>query len=246
MRWLSQRGLTLADATSADLLGWLSSLPATAQSREAGRKALRAWYRWAKIVPDPSDEIPSVPQPQGLPRPLSERDHLAWVAACRDLGGFHEAAGLLMATTGARISEVRLAEWEHFDLEAASPTWRVRGKGSGRKGARWRLQLVHAAVPPVLTAWRATATGRWVFPGRCGPVDDVTMRTKLVEIGEHAGLGRITPHRIRHSCATFALAHTRDIRAVGELLGHASLASTMIYTQVLPERLREVVDVLPS
>lgn len=232
----------LATASTDDLRQWFETLPQTAASKIAARKALVAYYQYLKISPSPADDLPSVREPSRLPRPLTEPEHRRWVAAAHTLGGGHEIAGVLLASTGARISELRAARWQDLSLTVPG-WWRVRGKGAGRSGPRWRQQPLHPDAVDLLA--RAARLSEWVFPGRVGPVTDSTLRTVLVEIGEHAGLGRVTPHRIRHSVATLALAQTGNLRAVQQLLGHSSITSTTIYTQVLPERLRSVVAGLP-
>jgi integrase/recombinase XerD len=67
--------------------------------------------------------------------------------------------------------------------------------------------------------------------------------TIVRKYGDKAGLrGRLTPHVLRHSCATHMLDHGADIRAVQELLGHASVSTTQVYTKVSAERLRRVYE----
>lgn len=232
----------LDHATEEQLAEWWEMIPHTAPSRIAARKALIVYYRYTGRVPSPADRLPVVAEPRRLPRPLSEAEHRLWVCAAHDLGGLWEMAGVMLASTGARIGELRAARWQ--DLSLTDPGWwRIRGKGAGRSGPRWRQQPLHPDAVQILG--RVIHHGEWVFPGRTGCIEDWTMRTLLVEIGEHAGLGRITPHRLRHSIGTLALAQTGNLRAVQLLLGHSNISSTTIYTAVLPERLRTVVAALP-
>lgn len=233
----------LSSASPDDLADWLTALPGGTPTRIAARKALILFYRACGTEPNPALKLPRLPEPHRLPRPLSELEHRAWVKSAHDLGGIWEAAGILMATTAARIGEVRTAQWKDFSLTEPGH-WRVRGKGARRQGPQWRQQPLPASLVQILNAWHVP--GLYVFPGARGPLSDPSMRRVFIDIGEHAGLGYITPHRIRHSCATFALSATGDLRTVQALLGHRSIASTTQYTAVLPDRLRSVVDELPA
>jgi len=230
-------------ATTEELADWLETLRGSAPSRIAARKALILYFTSIGRDPNPAEKLPRLPEPHRLPRPLSEGEHRRWIAAAHELGGIQEVAGLLMATTGARIGEVRQAQWA--DLYLTEPGyWRVRGKGARRQGPRWRQQPLHPVVVGLLAGWRTPGT--FVFPGARGPLSDGAMRKLLVEVGARAGLGYVTPHRIRHSVATYVLEHTGNMKAAQELLGHATMNPTMVYAQLLPERLRSVVNELPA
>lgn len=233
-----------ATCTTEDLTEFLTLLPGTAPSKLAARKALHAFFRALGRVPNPADGLPRVPEPQRLPRPLTEAEHLRWVAAARRLGGFHQLAGVMLASTGARQGEVRVARWDDLSLDHDSGTWRVRGKGARRKGPKWRSQPLHPQVVRMLREW--PRCGQHLFPDDVGGHwSDYLMRRHVLEISREAGLGHVTAHRIRHSVATLALARTGDLRAVQTLLGHSSVSSTTIYAALADDRLTEVVALLP-
>ena len=234
----------LAAITLKDLEAWMETLPATPSSQALGRKSMRCFLDFAGVVPNLASSLELRPQVQGLPKPLSPDDHLQWIEAAHRLGGIFEELGLLMATSGARMSEVSEAQWADIDFSGA--TWRIRGKGSNRSGIRWRQLPLHPSVVILLKNRRTRLGGIYVFEEKGHPIGSNKLRAKVITIGEAAGLGHVIPHRIRHTVATSALSSCGDLRAVQELLGHASIQSTQIYTQVLPGRLSSLVDILPS
>ena len=152
--------------------------------------------------------------------------------------------------TGCRISEARLARWDAFAFDDDRPTWRIVGKGAGRRGPKERDVLLHPDAVRVLVDWRDQCGSRvWVFASPCrpGPIADGTMRRVVYQIADAAGvLERVNPHRWRHTAATAALDATRNLAAVQDLLGHANPATTRRYTQVSVERMREAVDALAA
>ena len=126
------------------------------------------------------------------------------------------------------------------------------------KGAKERIVPVGRCAREALAAWLspagrgAMAPKRWA---RRGDAEAVFLNSRggrlsrqgawgiVHDYGAQVGLGdRLTPHVLRHSCATHMLDHGADIRVVQELLGHASIATTQLYTKVSLQRLQVVYD----
>jgi len=131
-------------------------------------------------------------------------------------------------STGCRISELTELDWQ--DINLARGTALVTGKGS-----KQRLVILGRPAAAALAA----------LPNRTGRVFGITprqverrMKRYLVEAGLPTDL---TPHKLRHSFATHLLDAGADLRSVQEMLGHASLATTQIYTHVSVERLKDAV-----
>ena len=248
--YLNLRGLTLDSATTADLTGFMRTVPATRSSRAGVHYSLRRYYEChGRKDGGPAAELPMPRAPYRLPRPLSVADYEKLLAAGRRLGGIHRVIAELLASTACRSGELRNAEWAQFDLGADPPVWYIDGKGSRRRGAKTRQIPLHPTVADTLRAWRALHPGEeYVFASdrsRDGKLNMSSMREHVRRIADLAGVDDATPHRWRHTVATIALEQTRDLRAVQDFLGHASLQSTQIYTGVLPGRLRNIVDSLP-
>ncbi len=146
----------------------------------------------------------------------------------------------LLYGTGVRISEA--CGLDVSDVDHARRVVRVLGKGGRERAVPYGVPAQRA-----LDAWLSRGRPALAGPGsgaalllgaRGGRLNPTTARRIVAGYAETAGLPRTTPHALRHSAATHLLEGGADLRAVQELLGHSSLASTQIYTHVSVERLR--------
>ncbi len=149
----------------------------------------------------------------------------------------------LLYATGARVSE--LCGLDEEDIDFNRNTIRVLGKGNKERTIPVGKPAVHA-----LEVWLAKGredlttelSGKAVFLGaRGGRIDQRTVRSVVYEaLSAIEGIERMGPHGLRHSAATHLLEGGADLRTVQEILGHASLATTQIYTHVSTQRLHKV------
>jgi integrase/recombinase XerD len=212
--------------------------------------ALRAFYRFAvaeKLLTLNVAENLSLPRRwQRLPKALTHGEiELLLKAPLADTpAALCDQAILELAySSGLRLSELRTARLEQLHLEAGFIN--IVGKGNkerivplGRKAIS-ALQRYLECGRPKLVNPRTPAT---VFLTRRGTAfAAVTLWLRIKERVRHAGIKRnVTPHMLRHSFATHLLEHGADLRVIQELLGHASISTTEVYTHVAGERLREV------
>jgi integrase/recombinase XerD len=219
--------------------------------------AVRSFHRFCLeegfLAVDPSEEVGAPRVPLGIPKALTEDEVEALLAAvvgdtARSLRD--RAIVETLYATGVRISE--LVGLDRRDLDLDDGLVRVLGKGS-----KERIVPIGRSARDALTAYLADGRPQLARPDRsprgCGEAVILNVRGgrlsrqscwKIVRTaGERAGLGaRLSPHVLRHSCATHMLERGADIRVVQELLGHASLSTTQVYTKVSPERLRAVYE----
>jgi integrase/recombinase XerD len=217
--------------------------------------AVRSFHRFCVeegvLTADPSEEVGAPRVPQGIPKALSEAevDDLLGAVVGESPRALRDRAILeTLYATGIRISE--LAGLDRRDLDLDGGVIRVFGKGSKERivpigrTARAALGAYLDRGRPALTGTRARSATDAVFLNARGGRLTRQGSWKIVgSAGDRVGLsGRLSPHVLRHSCATHMLDHGADIRVVQELLGHASLSTTQVYTKVSPERLRAVYD----
>lgn len=252
-------GWSADDVTSADVLAWvrarleLGRAPATVKR---GLTTVRNFHRWLvleELRPDDPTltvELPRVPR--GLPKALSQDEAAALVAAPPGGGALARRDRAVLETlygTGVRVSELVGLSLGDVDLPAAS--MRVLGKGSkerilplGRLArealAEWLASPGRGEMEP--ERWASRSDSEAVFLNQRGTRLSRQGVYQLVRRhGEAAGIAStLTPHVLRHSFATHLLDNGADIRVVQELLGHARVTTTQIYTSVSRERLFRV------
>jgi integrase/recombinase XerD len=212
--------------------------------------ALRAFYRFAeaeRLLPANIAENLSLPRRwKRLPKALTgqEIEKLLVPEAPETPPSLCDQAILELAyASGLRLSELRGLRLEQLHLDAGFIN--VVGKGNkervvpvGSKAVA-ALERFLAAGRPRLVTPRSPAS---VFLTRRGtPFAPVTLWLRIKQRVRRAGIARnVTPHMLRHSFATHLLEHGADLRVIQELLGHASISTTEVYTHVAGQRLREV------
>ncbi|MEZ4256131.1 MAG: tyrosine recombinase XerC [Polyangiales bacterium] len=261
--FLAQENLP-ADArrtTVPVLRAFLASLFDHNQSATIARKvaALRAFYKFLLrrklTTKNPADGLRSPKLIRPLPGFLTVDDAFRVIEApgedaARDpeLRLRDQAMLELLYGTGIRVSELAGLTLERIDR--AEGTIRVFGKGAKERvvplggKAKEALEAYLEIRPHMLARTKASPPPEAVFLGRRGtsltPRQTQNIVRRYGALG--AGRGDLHPHSLRHSCATHLLDAGADLRAIQELLGHASLSTTQRYTHVSIDRLMEVYD----
>ncbi|MGH2734203.1 MAG: site-specific tyrosine recombinase XerD [Actinomycetota bacterium] len=216
--------------------------------------ALRSIYRFATaegyLEADPTELLGSPKQPRSIPKAIrvDEVERLLELPQSDLLGRRDRAILETLYGAGLRISELVGLDVDDVDLDGGSVLVRL---GKGSKSRRVPLgRAAGGAVGDYQSVSRATLVARAKGPGGRGALFLNSRGGRLSRQGcwkilkgyaRQAGLGdKVSPHTLRHSFATHMLDAGADIRVVQELLGHASLATTQVYTLVSDGRLREV------
>ena len=261
MAFAHDRGISdLSEVKLADLRSWLAhqSENGAARATIARRAAsARAFLRWATrtgvIAADPSLRLVAPQRLKTLPAVLKQDevsavlDVAAVAADDQDALHLRDRAMLeLLYATGIRVGE--LVGLDIDDVDFGSNVLRVMGKGAKQRmvpfggPAATALQgwLQLGRVQVVTEGSGSARSGAALFLGRRGGrVDPRQVRRAVHQLLQHVpDAPDVGPHGLRHSAATHLLEGGADLRAVQEILGHASLATTQIYTHVSVERLR--------
>ncbi len=252
-------GANPASVGAAELKSYLRGLLDRGfSSRTQARRlsAIRQFFLFLRAegerCDDPAHLLDSPRIGRPLPKYLSEDEVARLLAAARELPGL---SGLRMVAlleviyaTGLRVSE--LVGLPYAAVAREPEVLLVMGKGGKERAVP--LTLAARVALAAYLARREQATrgirggARWAFPGpgRGGHITRDGFYKALKTLAVRAGVSsaKVSPHVMRHSFASHLLAHGADLRAVQSMLGHADIATTQIYTHVLEDRLRSLVE----
>ena len=250
--WAEKNGLDIVKMSRLDLREWMIDLGRSSLSVNSKRRlisVLRGFYKFLMIdghIKENPAELLDVPQKGSyLPRFLNqaEIEELFLVPDTATEIGLRDRAILeLMYSSGLRVSEAVSIQVKDIDLDAGILT--TIGKGSktrrvpvGSSAVEWlksylalRNKKDDIEVPNLFV----TPAGR--------PITRQTIFLFIKEYAEKAGLEGVSPHTLRHSFATHLVQNRADIRSVQQMLGHADISTTQIYTHMTDAHLRKAYD----
>lgn len=245
--------LVVAEFAEAISAGSDTGTPLAPASAARTVVSVRGWHRFAVaegwVADDASVEVKPRATPARLPKALTTDQ----VASLLDVAGLGDGPTALrdrallevLYGSGARISEATGLDIDDVDVREGSESVRLRGKGRKERivplggYAREAIEAYLVRARPAL-AMHGKGTPALFLNTRGGRLSRQSGWTILKAAAHRSGVGDISPHTLRHSFATHLLRGGADIRVVQELLGHASVTTTQIYTYVTRDALREV------
>jgi integrase/recombinase XerD len=262
--FLQQRAIGFTETSSHDIRAYLQSLDDQGLARSSVLRKLSAIRQFHLFLMsegitqgNPAQIVEGPRQARALPKMIDGGDVAALldaaqsaVAKAKEGQSRFKAERLhclveLLAATGLRVSE--LVNLKYAAVVADRDFLHVKGKGG-----RERLVPVSARAQGVLAHYienlkqQSPATPNWLFPshGKSGALTRQHFALELKKLGAEAGLdlAKLSPHVLRHGFASNLLAKGADLRAVQQMLGHADISTTQIYTHVQSERLKEAVN----
>jgi integrase/recombinase XerD len=256
--FLKKRGRSLTNGSAADVRKYLETLSSAGLKASTQARRLSAMRQLHRFLldedirtDDPTSTVESPKRTRPLPKVVTETQTQSLIDAAAALEG-PEAIRLLCIVELLYASGLRVSELVSLPLVAVSGERRtILVKG---KGGRERLVPLGAPAREAITAYlkvrarflpKLERAQRYLFPSR-GAEGYLTRRRVaqlLKDLAIKAGVDprKLSPHVLRHAFASHLVAHGADLRSVQQLLGHADIATTQIYTHVQDERLRKLV-----
>lgn len=245
--WCEDNGITPRDLTRESATEYLAQLRTAGLAPTSVTRhwsALRGWCRYMVLegvmADDPTARVSAGRHARSLPKPLAETDVITLLDSItgKDAYELRDRALLeFLYGTGARVSEALGVQLQHLDFDEGLVT--VTGKGAKQRlvpmGEGLRTALRAYLAPGGRPALATAASKSYLFLNHLGgPLSRqgvaLLIRRRALAAGVPAS--KVSAHVFRHSCATHMLEHGADIRIVQELLGHASIATTQVYTAV--------------
>ena len=268
--YLKTVDVDVTQATTTNIKGYIKDLSTrdsadksgTTSSRTINRRlsALRQFYRFAvgegMRKDDPTVGIESPKQTRTLPKVLTEAEVDTLIKASTDMGKGSDGVRLaclleLIYATGIRVSELVSLTLE--SIQDNGNYLVIEGKGGRERvvplsqPAKEALNAYLDVRGSFIAPHRKDVQAKWLFPSSTSEIGHLTRQRfaqLLKDLAEFSGVDadRVSPHILRHAFATHLLNHGADLRSVQKMLGHADIATTQIYTQILDQQAEEEVD----
>lgn len=245
-------GRQLCDAERSDISDFILKLLSEESPRSVQRKvsALRGFFRFLQldglIQTDPMARIESPKGGRVLPKVISEKEIVTALEDLRQRVNDRSAermrqrdSAALELLYGSALRVAELVNARVIDVNLAERFITVRHG----KGDKWRnVPFGHRAAEALreYLAPRSNSSLDWLFPGPCKRQLTRQRMWQIVRARLQADGLKVSPHGLRHSCATHMMEHGADLRTVQELLGHSDIGTTQIYTHCTMERLTDV------
>ena len=262
LRWCARHGVDPLHATHRQLRSYFGEMDAARYARSTMNRrlsSLKGFYRWMNLVgavdADPAEALSGPKRGKHLPHVLKQGDMARLLAVHGPVGldgqprvqtpeDMRDQAILeFLYACGARISEASGLRVQDVDFDARLV--KLLGKGNKERIVPLHNLCLHAMgtylrdVRPGFLVGKP-ATDRFFVSARGKPMSADSMRKMFKATVRAAGLDEgFSPHDMRHTFATDLLDGQADLRSVQEMLGHASLSSTQIYTHLSPARLKD-------
>lgn len=233
----------LLEATSADLRRVMGREGIKASTRRTYRNAIRAFYRF--LVEDeyrqdnPSEKLPKVMVPRDMPRPFSTEE----IERLLTTGAYSRTRAMILLGyyQGLRVSSIAAVHGRDIDVSSGTLTSVV-------KGGRSVTLPLHPVIAELSESMPADS---WWFParhGQPGHIKGAGVTNLVSRAKKRAGITnpQLTAHSLRHAFGTELLDAGVDVRIVQELMTHASLSTTQLYTKVNDRQKRAGIGALPS
>ena len=242
----------LIHATNQDLRNYLAfltdhrySLKTQSRRLSSMREFYRFLYSENTIKQNPTDYLDAPKAQKSLPKYLSEDDIFSLIQNA-DTMRLHTLLEVLYAS-GMRVSELVGLPMDAVMREKKHIC--VTGKGNKERIVPLNdmaCESIEKWLQERQQTWPRADKNKWLFPAKSksGHLTRGTFFKELKKLALNIGLdpAKVSPHVFRHSFASHLIAHDADLRSVQKLLGHADIATTEIYTHILPNRLKKVIE----
>lgn len=250
--WAERNNFDLLRLTRQDLREWLIDLAGANLSENSKRRiisALRGFYKFllfdGHIKKNPAENVEAPQKGFYLPKFLNQSEIENLLAApdvSQEIGLRNRAILELMYSSGLRVSEAVDLQLSDVDLDAGILT--CKGKGGktrrvpiGKSAVEWLKNYL------ILRRKKENIEINNLFVGSLGkPITRQTIFIFIKEYAEKIGLEDVSPHTLRHSFATHLIQNRADIRSVQQMLGHADISTTQIYTHITDSHLRRTYE----